>query len=241
MVARGESFTTLALMSWAEKILKFHFSLKTDILLPEGVEWLFPFNNGKTKAVMEAFFTKYFDDNRPRILLFGINPGRFGAGITGTPFTDPIRLEQRCCIPNSFVKRQELSSVFIYEIIDGYGSIEEFYEDFYITSLCPLGFIKNGKNYNYYDSNALYQAVKPLILDNIRKQLDFGGSSKVALCLGHGKNYAFFKKINAEYQFFDEILPLPHPRWVMQYRLKKKTEFIRKYVEALNSAKRKEG
>ena len=49
-----------------------------------------------------------------RHLLLGINPGRFGGGVTGIPFTDPIRLQNVCGIENNFEKKQELSSVFIY-------------------------------------------------------------------------------------------------------------------------------
>ncbi len=68
----------------------------------------------------------------------------------------------------------EPSSVFVYEVIKAYGGIEAFYKDFFINSPCPLGFTSvdtNGreKNYNYYDSKELINAVKDFIIENIEK------------------------------------------------------------------------
>ena len=182
---------------------------------------------------METFFRKYYSSPGMRTLILGINPGRFGAGITGTPFTDPKILEEVCEIENPFKKRAELSAIFVYEFIEAYGGPESFYQQFYITSLCPLGFVKDGKNYNYYDSKELTQAVEPHILHNLRYHLDIGCNSKVAFSLGKGKNYAYFQKINETHGFFDEVIPLPHPRWVMQYRLKRKEEFVQLVVDRL--------
>ena len=213
-------------MTFADKILNFHKELSPDWTLPKGVELLYPFDNEETWDVMRAFFKKYFSDNNERTLIFGINPGRLGAGITGTPFTDPKILEEICDIPNPFRKKNELSAIFVYEFINAFGGPETFYQQFYITSLCPLGFIKDGKNYNYYDSKALTKAVEPQIIHNIRSNIDFGGNKEVAFCLGQGKNYQYFTALNEREQFFKKIIPFPHPRWVMQYR-RKKMEFYR--------------
>ena len=46
----------------------------------------------------------------------------------------------------------------------------------------------------------------------------------VAFSLGKGTNYKFLKKLNEDHQFFDKVIPLPHPRWIMQYRRKSKEE-----------------
>lgn len=220
-------------MTFADKLLDFHKDLKPYQKLPKGVEVLFPFNNAETWAVMTAFFKKYFDDEQQRTLIFGINPGRFGAGITGTPFTDPKKLEEICGIPNNFKKRFELSADFVYEYINGFGGPDYFYQYFYITSLCPLGFIKDGKNYNYYDAKPLEKSVKKHIIYNIKTHLDFGCNPKVALCMGKGKNYKYFHQLNQKHHFFEEIIPLPHPRWVMQYRRKRMEEFRDLFVETL--------
>ena len=221
---------------FAEHILRFHQQLSPDWVVPEDVEVLFPFDDPDTWAVMEAFFRKYYGDPGQRTLVLGINPGRFGAGITGTPFTDPKILEEVCGIENPFKKRAELSAIFVYDFIHAFGGPETFYQQFYISSLCPLGFVKDGKNYNYYDSKALTRAVEPHILHNVQYHLDIGCNPKVALCLGQGKNYAYFQEINQAHGFFEEIVPLPHPRWVMQYRRKHKEKYVDQVVSALHQA-----
>ena len=201
--------------------------------LPDGVELLFPYDNPETMAAMRLFYSRYYSDARPRIFVFGINPGRFGAGITGVPFTDPIRLAEDCGIENAFQKKAELSSQFVYEVVHAYGGPEAFYRDIYITSVCPLGFTKDGKNYNYYDDRRLEKAVEPYIIDNIVRQKAIGALEETAVCLGEGQNYKYFSQINERHGFFKTIVPLPHPRWVMQYRRRRMEEFKERYLIAL--------
>lgn len=202
--------------------------------LPDGVDWLYPYEDATVRDAMRRFFQKFFSDEMPRIALWGINPGRFGAGVTGLPFTDPIRMEEECGLENDFTKRQELSSIFVYEVVNAMGGPAAFYSKFYISSICPLGFVKDGKNYNYYDSKDLTEAVMPLILRNIEKHLEMGISDQVVFSMGQGTNFKFLKKLNDKHQFFKEVKPLPHPRWVMQYRLKRKLEFVDQYVTELS-------
>ncbi|NND08823.1 MAG: DUF4918 family protein [Saprospiraceae bacterium] len=218
------------------KVLAHHFQLEPAIQLPEGIEWLHPYGIAEVKSAMETFFQKYFSDGNGRIVLLGINPGRHGAGITGLPFTDPIRMESHCGIKNSFKKRAELSSIFVYEVIEALGGAEKFYSSFYFNSICPLGFVKDGKNFNYYDDKELLEAVMPMILQNIKAHLEMDVSSKVAFSIGQGKNFAFLQKINQEHAFFEFVKPLPHPRWVMQYRSKQKTAYVQQYVDELTAA-----
>lgn len=226
---------------FSEKVIHFTRQLKPDWELPAGVELLYPYDSPATMESLSAFYDKYYADEFPRIYIFGINPGRFGAGITGVPFTDPIRLESECSISNPFDKKAELSSQFVYQFIHAFGGVALFYRYFYITSLSPLGFTKDGKNYNYYDDKALQQAVTPYILDNIRTQMTFGTTNSVALCLGEGQNYKFFRQINDRHGFFEKILPLPHPRWVMQYRRRQSHQFADYYVEQLKQARQLAG
>ncbi|MEO7925589.1 MAG: uracil-DNA glycosylase family protein [Saprospiraceae bacterium] len=181
---------------------------------------------------MTAFYTTYYQDDRKRIFILGINPGRFGAGITGVPFTDPIRLEA-IGIQNSFQKRTELSSVFIYDMINACGGPDHFYSDFYFASLSPLGFVKDGKNYNYYDERLLSDAVRPFIIKNIETQIGFGADLSKVYCLGQGKNFDYLNQLNNEYKWWKEVVPLPHPRWIMQYKLKQKNSFIDLYKQEL--------
>ncbi len=221
-------------MSLADKILSYHFNLKSSIDLPNGIQWLMPYDDEETRRSMTLFFNKFFNDKNTRTFILGINPGRFGAGITGVPFTDPIRLET-LGIHNSFQKRLELSSVFIYDMIKEYGGPERFYSRFYIASLSPLGFVKNGKNYNYYDDRVLAEFVRPFIIKNIETQISFGADLDKVYCLGQGKNYEYLLNLNNEFNWWKQVIPLPHPRWIMQYQLKKKQEYVKMYVNALTA------
>lgn len=220
-------------MHFGQRVLEFHFSLSPELPVPEGVEVLFPFSEESTRAAMTAFYQRYYDDEKRRVFIFGINPGRFGAGVTGVPFTDPIRLETECGIANPFPKKRELSSEFVYDIINHYGGTEAFYGHFYITSLSPLGFVRDGKNFNYYDRKSVEHAVTPFIVESIQRQQAFGAVGEVALCMGEGQNFRFFRELNAVHGFFDEIIPLSHPRYVMQYRRKHLDDYRRQYLQAL--------
>src|SRR5262249_25006616 len=123
----------------ADKILDFLFHLELPFNLPESVGVMDVHKDLKIQNVCISFYKKFYSDSYPRYLVLGINPGRFGGGVTGIPFTDPIRLEKDCGIKNDFLKRQELSSVFIYSMIEAYGGVEKFYGQFYISAISPLG------------------------------------------------------------------------------------------------------
>jgi len=220
-------------MNFAEKVLTYQFGLRPDVRLPGGVEFLFPAAQPEVKATMTEFYRRYYNDSDKRIALLGINPGRFGAGITGIPFTDPIRLREVGMIEHDFRDRAELSSIFVYEVIEAMGGLVKFCETVYITSICPLGFVKDGKNYNYYDDPKLYQAVKEMILENLEELLASGVRRDIAFSMGKGTNFKYLQKLNKEYGFFESVEPLPHPRWVMQYRLKRKEEFVTEYKEKI--------
>ena len=129
-------------MTFGEQVIAFHNELNADWKLPNGFGLIYPFDNTETNRVFKLFFEKYFNDSNKRHFLFGINPGRFGAGVTGVPFTDPKLLAETCGIENTFDKRMELSSVFIYEMIQAMGGPDSFYRDFYVTSICPIGLYK---------------------------------------------------------------------------------------------------
>ncbi len=223
-------------MPLAQRILALNRSFRPDWKLPGHVGLLYPYAEAETWHAMERFYQQYYNDEDKRIGIFGINPGRFGAGVTGVPFTDPIRLETECGISNTFAKKPELSSEFVYRVVNEWGGPEAFYRQFYITSLSPMGFTKDGKNYNYYDDKKLERAVEPHIIANIHAQIGLGLSTRVALCMGQGLNMQYFEKLNREHGFFDTILALPHPRWVMQYRRKRLEEFVREYVNSLRQA-----
>ena len=218
-------------MTFGQNVIKFYNDLTEPKDLPEGVEVLFPFKKDEVKKAIRIFNKSFFDNN-PRTFLIGINPGRLGGGVTGIPFTDPLRLESTLGNSNTFDKKRELSSDFIYQMIEHLGGVNSFYSQFYFTSVSPVGFVKEGKNLNYYDIPALEDALEGYMVKHFNEQISFG-ANKVAFSLGQGKNIAFLKKLKAKHKFLDEIRPLPHPRWVMQYRLKRLPEFLDLYKTEL--------
>lgn len=217
----------------AEKILQFLKNLEIQAQLPKGVDILNPYRDKISFGFCEQFYRKFYADDKPRALILGINPGRLGGGLTGIPFTDPKKLQERCGIENELPKRAELSADFIHLVIDAFGGLEKFYGQFYFSSVSPLGFTQDGKNLNYYDIRELQQALKPFIVTSLKKQLAFGLQTEICYVLGEGKNVAYVKSLNEEFHFFKAVVPLPHPRFVMQYKRKKVNEYIALYQERL--------
>lgn len=218
---------------WDEQLIRFHRELSLEAKIPRGVEVLHPYQDAYTMSLCTTFFKKYYHDNKPRKLLLGINPGRFGSGITGISFTDPVRLETECGIANNFDKRGELSSDFIYRMITAYGGPVDFYSKHLISAASPLGFVQKGKNINYYDDPKLQKAVAPFICDSISRLMKMGCDRKKGFCIGEGKNYAFLSELNQVHGWFDEVIALAHPRFIMQYKRKQLSGYIDRYLIAL--------
>jgi hypothetical protein len=228
--------------TFAGEVISFCKEIEFNGELPAGISIMNPFrNNPDIIRVISEFYLKYYNDIRTRHFILGINPGRFGGGVTGIPFTDTKRLRDKCGILIPGVETFETSSVFVYEMIEKYGGPEKFYSDFYINSVCPLGFTSKNKagkelNYNYYDSAKLTEAVRDFAVESILKQIEFGLKTDICFCLGTGQNYKFLLKLNKDCKFFDNIVPLEHPRFIMQYRSKQKDHFINKYIEEFKSS-----
>ena len=102
--------------------------------------------------------------------------------------------------------------------------------------MSPLGFIRNGKNLNYYDDKVLLKDIQPFIIECMQQQIAFGLKTDICFCIGEGENLKYLQKLNNEHKWFNQIETLPHPRFVMQYRLKRKNEFIESYISKLKSA-----
>ena len=219
-------------MTFADRVLLFQKKLKLNIELPEGVKVMNPYKEKDAPQLCEKFYKNFYNDNDKRILILGINPGRFGGGITGIPFTDPVKLEV-LGIKNDLVKKRELSADFIYQMIDACGGVKKFYKKFYISAVSPLGFVKDDKNLNYYDVKRLPEILVPFIMKCLKEQLSWGINTTVCYCLGEGENYKFIRKLNEQNELFSEIIPLSHPRFIMQYRRRRLDEFIAIYKEKL--------
>ena len=224
--------------TFADRVIAFNESLRLDIPLPEGIRVMNPFTeNPQALAVSSDFYRKFYNDNHKRRLILGINPGRHGAGVTGIPFTDTKRLVEKCGLSIDGLHTHEPSSVFVYDVIDAYGGVQKFYKDFYINSPSPLGFVTTNKkgrevNYNYYDSKELEELLKDFMVASMRAHISKGIITDRAFCLGTGKNFKFLDNLNRECKFFEQLIPLEHPRYVMQYKSKKKAFYIDKFTRA---------
>lgn len=228
--------------TFAEKVIAFNNNLDFKDVLPKDFRIMNPFKASKEAvATSEIFYRKFYNDHHKRIFIIGINPGRFGGAITGIPFTDPKRLISHCRIPFSGKSAHEPSSQFIYEMIEAFGGVKKFYQQFYINSVCPLGFTTRGSkgkeiNANYYDDPVLLESVYDFMITSFKQQLTFGIEKNIALCLGTGKNEKFVRKLNDDFNFFSHIIALEHPRYIMQYKSKEKYFYIEKYITALHRA-----
>lgn len=224
-------------MSFADKIITFNTQLKYQGSLPEGFQVLNPYlNNPETLKVMRRFYHKYYNDNNQRKFIIGINPSRNGAGVTGIPFTDTKRLKSVCGIEMKSAHTHEISSVYLYDVIEAFGGAEKFYHQFYINSPFPLAIIRRTKgnnwvNANYYDDKNLFTHVKNFMIASLKDHITLGLNTDEVFVLGV-KNAYFIKKINEEMNFFNKITVLEHPRYIQQYKSKEKQLYIDKYLLA---------
>lgn len=224
--------------TFATRLIQFYKELPVPLHLPRGISLLYPYENPEVMKVTRLFFRKYFNDSSPRRLIFGINPGRFGAGITGINFTAPRQLKTNCGINHPFGNSSELSAEFIYQMIEAYGGPHKFYSDYFLTAVSPLGFIRNAKNINYYDDKKLQECLRPFITECLEIQLSFGFLTDHCFCIGGEKNFKFLVSLNEQRKkaglpFFNKITPLPHPRFILQYRRKEVKKYIQLYLDLL--------
>lgn len=236
----------------ADRLLRHVLSFSLNGLrLPKGVDVLDPFNGDhaeEVRRIVTAFHRAFYSDERPRVLMLGINPGRLGAGSTGLSFTDTKRCESDLLIPVNGLRtclsgRQahEPSSDFFYRMIRAAGGADHFYGQVYVHAVCPLGFVKEQRhgaalNLNYYDDRALETAVTPFVEHWLHTLVGCGMRTDVVFCIGTGKNAAYFTKLNERLRLFDRIEALEHPRYVMQYKAKQLDAYIDRYLSALSEA-----
>jgi hypothetical protein len=225
--------------TFADNVKAFNRSLQIRAKLPDGIGVLNPFRESPVALTCaDAFYDKFYADNEPRRLLLGINPGRHGGGLTGVPFTDFKRLRDNCGIevPEGY-RSHEPSSEFVYEVVEALGGATACYQQLYINSICPLGFVLQkaaGKvvNYNYYDDPALQSAVEPFILSCLKAQIAFGCHTDWVIVMGK-QNAAYLRSINERHKLFGDIREVPHPRFIVQYRRRMMDVYVAEYVQAL--------
>lgn len=230
--------------TFAEQILQFNEKLSHELFeLPSGYKIINPFVGEQKKQVKEvttAFYRKYYNDTSTRRLILGSSPARRGTAVTGIPFEDAKHLQSETGIFIDKFYVNKSSSGFLYDVMKEYGGCKKFYTDFYMNFVCPLGIVRtnskgNEVNCNYYENKKLQEALYSFIVSSIRRQIDFGIDTSICYCIGSGENYKFLLRINKEYSFFNEIVPLEHPRFIMQYNSKRKDEFMEKYLNVLSN------
>lgn len=223
--------------TFAQRIVDFNKNLNYNGSLPDGFDVINPyFDNPETMSVMQKFYEKYYDDEKQRRFIIGINPSRHGAGVTGVPFTDTKRLESVCKIPMQSAHTHEISSVYIYDVIAQYGGPEKFYRDFYINSPFPLAIVRRSPrggwlNANYYDDPKLFEMVRGFMVESLKKHIALGLDTSEVFVLGK-KNAFFLNKINCEENLFGKMTVLEHPRFIQQYKSKERQLYIDKYLMA---------
>ncbi|WP_292010110.1 SMUG2 DNA glycosylase family protein [Chryseobacterium sp.] len=224
--------------TFADRVIEFNTKLIYSGNLPGDFKVLNPYlDNPETMEVMGKFYHQYYSDVEKRKFIIGINPSRHGAGVTGVPFTDTKRLESVCGIKMKSAYTHEVSSVFIYDMIQEYGGVQEFYKDIYINSPFPLAIVRKAKNgtwlnANYYDDKELFKDVKGFMIETLKKHISLNLDTSEVFVLGK-KNAEFISKLNQEEQMFETITVLEHPRYIQQYKSKEKQLYIDKYILAL--------
>ncbi|OGX88908.1 uracil-DNA glycosylase family protein [Hymenobacter glacialis] len=220
--------------AFATQLLKFLSSFPLPLGLPAGVAAASPFREPAVQELLAQFAHQYYVEAPPRVAVLGINPGRLGMGRTGVAFTDPTALAEHCGIGHDLPRqRPELSSQFIYAVVNEMGGPAAFYRHFYLGSVYPLVLLREGLNYNYYDSPALLKSLWPNMRSSLRQQVQALGLRRdVAVSLGK-RNGLFFNKLNDELGLFERIVVLDHPRYLMQYRRRDLEQNIAHYVAEL--------
>jgi len=219
--------------SFGEMIERFLIELRMDGMLPKGIEILDPYTNHEVARVVHEMVTKYYVDASLRIAIWGINPGRFGAGITGLSFTDPWAVSNLLGIETTLVGRRELSAEFISMVIEAYGGPKTFYLDVYMGALSPLGFVKNGNNINFYDDSELTNSIIPFVLSSLKQQQEAGLVADRCIVLGSGKLKQFMERTVRPSMKYKQVKYLDHPRYIMQYRRTKLTHYVEQYVATI--------
>ncbi len=233
----------------ADKILEFDSELsQVALCVPVGFKIINPYlgeSKQQINKITTAFYKKFYNDNKKRKMILGSSPARRGSAVTGVPYEDANHLQNETgiYIDNFYVNKS--SSNFLYDVIEKYGGCKKFYNDFYMNFICPLGIVRinskgNEVNCNYYENKKLQSSLYDFILKSIKEQLQFNIDTSICYCIGSGENYEFLKEINDKHHFFKTIIPLEHPRYIMQYNSKNRDYYFEKYLSALNLDIKKE-
>ncbi len=123
------------------------------------------------KANIIEFHKKYVQPNSPKVVICGINPGRYGAGKTGIPFIDFTSLSKM--LPNIDKEDSERSARFFFSVIEEFG-IENFYQNFHVTNLSWYGFYQLDKMKNVnYDNTNIATEIQIFLIDKFVEEMNY--------------------------------------------------------------------
>jgi hypothetical protein len=178
------------------------------------------------KEVIFEFYRRYVKPNKPKIVLCGINPGRFGAGETGIPFFDFNSLSK--ILPNINRNDIEKSAEFIYSVIEHFG-VNDFFRQFYLTNISCIGFysLKTKININYYE---LPLRIQLFLFDYFSREMS-NINPKIIIPLGKEVEKNLKMDLKHERKINAEIgTRLPHP----SSKYAKKEDYIKLLEQYIN-------
>ena len=147
------------------KIFRIKYS---DILSKNNVGILSNFLENKDHII--EFHKRFVQPNSPKIVLCGINPGRFGAGRTGIPFIDFDSLSEM--LPNIKNHESEKSAKFFFSVVKAFGE-EEFYKNFHVTNISWYGFYQLDKMKNVnYDDKRINTEIAIFLIDKFVEEMN---------------------------------------------------------------------
>lgn len=195
----------------------------TGLLQEHGITILQDFLEYRPNA--EQFIQQYLPEPLPQTVILGLNPGRSGAGLTGIPFLDFRSLAN--LLPDTPLPRNdtEPSANFFHRVVQNVG-VEKFYRTFYVSNVAAVGFLRDGKNCNYPElPTAAQRVIEERFLAEMAQL-----QPKRIIALG--------REVEATVQrlFPDDsvrISHLPHPSWIMTYRLREAQSWVRRYTQML--------
>ena len=138
-------------MTISDQVIDFYKSFPKTDLFDNAIQLHNPFDAPSRRTLIEYFYSKYFNDEKSRVHVLGINPSRLSKSSTGINYTDGYSLEAFCEIPNDFSKTRELTSEFFYEMITQAGGVDKFYANVFPWAALPVAITKEGSYSNYYE------------------------------------------------------------------------------------------
>ena len=218
-------------MTLSDQVIEFYKSFPQPDVFDTSLQFHNPFDSPSRKSAIEDFCSTYYNDENPRIHLLGINPSRLTATSTGVNYTDGYALQNYCGIANDFSKTRELTAEFFYEMINAVGKAKHFYATVFAWAALPVAITTEGAYINYYDADdpKIYEAVE----ENIKWMTKLPSVGKLVI-VGSGQNQKFIESCEGFPFGYNQVVTLPHPRWIMQYNRKRIDVFIDAYKDALD-------